>query len=302
MVDDDDPKTAPAPAGRPAGEPEASTPTEQPPEGEQPEGEQTEKEAPADDQLDLGEEADEQDEDDDDEGEGEGDEPKRKPKRLERYRRQAERLRAENEALRNRTSGALPPDQVQLQRAFEQRVYEQIGDPPREEDYQNNYVGLERARQVYEFDKRTVMRETAKEFKQAIKQEQDRVADLVADHKERVSRFRTKVKDYDEVMARATLPVAPHVERLLLQSKKSHHLGYVLGRNQSKLAQLNRMNPEDAAREIGRLEGRLSLPPQTRTQTKARKPITPLKGSGVSPPSGLNAVNAWMKKQYGDRA
>jgi hypothetical protein len=102
-------------------------------------------------------------------------------------------------------------------------------------------------------------------------------------------------------MARATLPVMPHVERLLLASKKSDRLTYVLGKNQAKLAQLNRSSPEEAAREIGRLEGRLSLPP-TKSKTQARKPITPLRGSGASPPSGLAAVNAWAKKQgYSDR-
>ena len=124
----------------------------------------------------------------------------------------------------------------------------------------------------------------------------------VAEHKERVQRLRLRVKDFDEVMAKATLPVMPHVERLLLASKKSDRLTLVLGKNQAKLAQLNRMSSEEAAREIGRLEGRLALPPATRTQTKARKPITPLRGSGASPPSGLAAVNAWAKKQgYSDR-
>jgi hypothetical protein len=87
-----------------------------------------------------------------------------------------------------------------------------------------------------------------------------------------------------------------------LASKKSDRLSYVLGKNQAKLAQLNRMSSEEAAREIGRLEGRLSLPPATKTKTQARKPITPLRGSGAAPPSGLAAVNAWAKKQgYSDR-
>jgi len=46
---------------------------------------------------------------------------------------------------------------------------------------------------------------------------------------------------------------------------------------------------KSAAREIGRLEGRLSLP-NGKSQTQARKPITPLRGSGASPPSGLAKV------------
>ena len=128
------------------------------------------------------------------------------------------------------------------------------------------------------------------------------MASQVAEHKERVQRLRSRVKDFDEVMARATLPVAPHVERLLLASKKSDKLSYVLGKNQAKLAQLNRMSSEEAAREIGRLEGRLSLPSATRTKTQARKPITPLKGTGAAPPSQTQAVDSYIKKLYGDRA
>jgi len=135
----------------------------------------------------------------------------------------------------------------------------------------------------------------------AIEGAQAHVAELIETHRERVAKFKTKVKDYDEVMAKATLPVAPHVERLLLNSKKSERLSYFLGRNQGKLAQLNRMDPESVARELGRLEGRLSLPP-TKKQTQARKPVAPLRGGGASSSSQLSQVNALMKKYYGDRA
>ena len=51
-------------------------------------------------------------------------------------------------------------------------------------------------------------------------------------------------------MAKATLPVAPHVERLLLQSKKSERLGYVLGkeREQARTAQPHGTPREPPAR------------------------------------------------------
>lgn len=298
MVDDDDPKTAPA-GNAPAGDQKAEAPVE-PPEGEQPEGEQTETKADDQEELDLGEAVDEQEDDEDDDEEGDDDAPKR-TKRLERYRQQATRLKAENEALRSRDGGGVPSDQAQLQRALEYAVLQKIGDPPRQEDFGQDYVAFANAKLAYEIDARQVSREVRRDFATAIKTEQDRVSGQVAEHKERVQRLRSRVKDFDEVMARATLPVMPHVERLLLASKKSDRLTYVLGKNQAKLAQLNRSSPEEAAREIGRLEGRLSLPP-AKSKTQARKPITPLRGSGASPPSGLAAVNAWAKKQgYSDR-
>jgi hypothetical protein len=297
MVDEDDPKAAPA-GNEPAGNQTPEVPVEPQPEGDKPEGEQqTEIDAQA--ELDLGDEvAEDEPSDEDEEG---GDEKSR----LQRYREKEARLRAENEALRARVqdNGGVPSDQALLQRQFDYEVWREIGNPPDENDprYQGNYVALERARQVWEFSRVQVEREVRKSFGDRIRNAQESIARQVADHKERVARLKTKVKDYDEVMAKATLPVEDHVQRLLLASKKSERLAYVLGKNQAKLAQLNRMSSEEAAREIGRLEGRLSLPPSPK-QTKARKPITPLKGSGASPPSGLSAVNAWMKKQYGDRA
>ena len=298
MVDDDDPNTAPA-GNEPAGNEKAAPPPVEPSEDEQSEGEQAETKAEPEEELDLGDAADEQDDDDDDEGD---DTAPKGGKRLQRYREQAARLKAENEALRSRDSGGVPSDQAQLQRALEYAVLQKIGDPPSQKDFGDDYVAFANAKLAYEIDARQVSREVRREFATTIKAEQDRVAGQVAEHKERVQRLRSRVKDFDEVMARATLPVAPHVERLLLASKKSDRLTYVLGKNQAKLAQLNRLSSEEAAREIGRLEGRLSLPSATKTKTQARKPITPLRGSGASPPSDTAAVNALMKKYYGDRA
>jgi hypothetical protein len=300
MVDDDDPNSAPA-GNAPAGNEKAEAPPVEPPQDDQSDGEQAETKAEPEEDIDIGaadDEPDDEDEGDDDEG---ADAPKG-GKRLQRYREQTARLKAENEALRSRDSGGVPSDQAQLQRALEYAVLQKIGDPPRQQDFGDDYVAFANAKLAYEIDARQVSREVRREFSTTIKQEQDRVAGQVAEHKERVQRLRSRVKDFDEVMSRATLPVAPHVERLLLASKKSDKLTYVLGRNQAKLAQLNRSSPEEAAREIGRLEGRLSLPSATKTKTQARKPITPLKGSGAAPPSETAAVNAYIKKTYGDRA
>src|SRR4030095_5036207 len=297
-LDDDDPKVAePAPAGAPAEDQDAE---QQAPEGEEPEGEDAEKKAPTDDE-DLGDDEQDDKEGDDEDDDGE-DEPKRKTSRAQRYRRQAERLKAENEALRSRTGGSLPPDQASLARAMEYRVWQEIGDPPDPNDakYQNNYVRFERETQAWLSSQRAVTREVRKEFAGTIQREQERVGELVATHKERVARLRTKVPDFDAIMARATVPVAPHVERLILESKRSDRISLYLAKDQSKLVKLNNLSSEAVARELGRIEGRLSSLPQSKQQTKARPPIKPLRGGGTSPPSGLAAVNAYIKKQYGN--
>lgn len=292
MVDADDPNAAPA-GNEPAGNEKAVPPPVEQPQDDQSDGEQTEQKPEAEEELDLGEDDDDEQDDDDD---GDEQSPQGEKNRLKRYREQTARLKAENEALRSRDAGGVPSDQAQLQRALEFAVLQRIGDPPRQEDFGNDYVAFANAKLAYEIDARQVSREVRRDFETKITSERERVATQVAEHKERVQRLRGRVKDFDEVMARATLPVMPHVERLLLASKKSDRLTYVLGKNQAKLAQLNKMSSEEAAREIGRLEGRLALPP-TKSKTQARKPIAPLRGSGASPPSGLAAVSAWAKKQ-----
>ena len=307
MTDDDDKPSVPAADSAPADD--KTTTTEPEPEGDKPEAEEEEADTTtASEDDDAGDKPDDDEGDDEDEGEGndEDGQPKRKASRAERYRRQAERLKAENEQLRSRPGGSLPSNEAALVRAIEQKVLDEIGPPPRQEEFRDaagnpDYIRFHDEQQAWLHERRAVTRDVKKQFLGALETEQARVGELVTTHKERVQRFRTKVKDFDEVMARATLPVAPHVERLLLESKKSDRITYHLAKNQPKLAQLNRMSGEEAAREIGRIEGRLSQPPQAKP-TKARKPIAPLRGGGASQPNQNAARDAWLKKTYGDRA
>jgi hypothetical protein len=299
---EDDPKTPePAPQGAPAGDDKTSEkPTDQKPEGEA----ETQDIADEEEGDALAEE--DEEEEGDDEEEQEGEEPKRKTSRAQRYRRQAERLKAENEALRSRSGGGpVPANEAALIQEIEARVRNEIGDPPRPEQFKDgkgevDYIAFHNEQQAWLNDRRAVTREVKRGMMQAISEAQAHAAALVDAHKERVAKFKTKVKDFDQTMAAATMPVQPHVERLILASKKSERISYFLAKNQGKLAQLNRMDAESVARELGRLEGRLSLPP-SKQQTKARKPVQPLRGGGASPTSQLAQVDAVMKKYYGDR-
>src|SRR4051812_45736378 len=299
MVDDDDPKSRPAPTGVPADAPEPEAETE--PEGDQPEGDTEATEASADDEAGVDETDDDAgDEDGDD---APGDEPERKrPSRVERYKRNADRYRAErDEALRSRFSGSLPPDEASFQRAVEHRVQQEIGEPPKEEDFKGDYVRYAGEMNAYLADKRLATRQIREKFVEAAQSENARVNGLLEEHKIREAKFKTQVKDYDAVMASVNdIPVAPHVKAMLLESKKSQHVGYVLAKDRALLMRLNHMDPQRVAREIGYIEGRLSLP-QAKQQTQARKPIAPLRGGGTSPPSQMAEINAYMKKQYGEK-
>jgi hypothetical protein len=91
--------------------------------------------------------------------------------------------------------------------------------------------------------------------------------------------------------------VAPVVEHLILDSDKSAHLVYHLAKNPERLAKLNAMNEREAAREVGRLESRLSLP-NSRTQTRAPTPKTPPRG-GSAPASQHRDLDSYLRRTYG---
>jgi hypothetical protein len=293
MIDDDDPKSpVPAPEGAPAGD-EAAEQKELPLEGDEPESDEAETEPPVDEDDD-GDEP-----DDEDEGDEEG-VPKRKSSRVLRYKREAEAAKARLEEMRSRVSTtSMPQDKDAVERAYELRVWQEVGNPPDPNDpkYKDNYVRLERDTQAWVNDDRAVRREVRKEFQQRYEQQQSHMAELVSEHKARIARLRPKVKDFDAIMNRATVPVHDHVERLILKSKISDRVSLHLAKDQNKLVRLNRMSSEDAAREIGIIEGRIRSAAKPKAQTQARKPVTPLRGGGASPTSGLAAINAYMKKQ-----
>jgi hypothetical protein len=300
MVEDDD-ALPDVPAGNaPAAEPKApETPVEPQPEGDEPEGEQAEATAPEGEQP-AGEVDDEPAADDDD------DEPKKS--RLQRYRDERDRLKAERDELRARVDRGIDPldagDPEEVKRALAIETIKKVGQPPNPNDprWKDDFVGFNNARMIWELRFQQTHDQVTEKFVSNVRQQQQHFAELVSEHQERVEKFKKRAPDYDAVMAKAKLPVAQHVERLLLQSPRSEQLAYVLAKDQSRLARLNRMQPEEAAREIGRLEGRLSTPAPKQPQTQARKPITPLKGSGAAAPQGLTAVNTYIKNLYGKRA
>lgn len=200
-------------------------------------------------------------------------EPRKKLTGSERLKRRLAAIEAENAALRSRTSdGEVSGTELE----------KRVGKPPKEDEYKGDYLAYERALTAYELDKRQVTREMRGEIEKAKTARSERMRELVEDHQERIEEFRGSAKDFDSVMASAAgLKVAPVVEELLIESDKSAHLQYFLAKNPQTLARLNDMSEREAAREIGRIEARLSLP-APKTETSAPKPVVPPKG-GTAP-------------------
>lgn len=200
-----------------------------------------------------------------------GEEKPKKPSGSRRERLRNEQLRRENEELRARME------------AFERRPEAGVEaeKEPQETDFNGDYFKYERewnawnARKIVR-EERTRDHESRNKTAQA-----DQWRERALEHQDRVEDARGEIDDYDKVLASSNTPVADEVGRELLLSDKSALLSYYLAKNPSKLEALNRMTGRELAREIGRLEGVVRMPPKN-SKTNAPAPIAPLKG-GASP-------------------
>lgn len=221
--------------------------------------------------------------DDGDEGEGgdndtdgEGDKRKR-PSRYQRLKRERDALAAEVAQMRNRPVAAAADDKA----ALDDLVRKDIGDPPKEEDFSGDWFAYERALTAYETEKRIATRDIRRQAQEAKSASQRHSEAVLQDFQDRQHEARKAISDFDKVVGQATAPAAPFVQQLLLESEKGALLQYHLAKNPDALSNLNGMSPLAAAKEIARLEDRLSLP-NPKTATKAAPPINAPKGGAAA--------------------
>jgi hypothetical protein len=110
---------------------------------------------------------------------------------------------------------------------------------------------------------------------------------------ERQSNFREATPDYDAVVGKSSVHVAPHVVDTLLDSDSGPELAYHLAKHPETVRRINELSPLAAAREIGRIEASLSTPaaPREKPASKAPAPITPARSSA---PAAVNLATANM--------
>jgi len=215
----------------------------------------------------------------------------RQPRRrsgLHRLKEQNARMAAELAEFRSR----IPRDSGQVTSAVEQ----EIGPPPREQDFPD-YLAFERAERAYETRKVISEERIRDQIAQQQIREVEEFEGLKRQHLKREAEIRKFIPDYDTALKSCTVPLAQHVTKLVLESDKSALLAHHLASRPDLLEQMNLSHPIAVARELGRLEGRLSLP-KPRTETKAPPPVHAVKGS-VTPSNSMTDFDAWKRKTYG---
>lgn len=230
------------------------------------------------------------------EGEEE-DKPKKRRSGVDRLKRERDALRTEVEMLRSRAPAADDSD------AIKAVVRKEIGDPPKEEDFPGDWFAYERALTAYATEERIVTREVKGKATQAATHSAERMSELVEDFNDRVADVAKAIPDFAEVVSKTndkTHPVSQVVGQIILESEKGPLLQYHFAKNPSDLRRINGLSPLSAAREVGKIEARLSLA-KPAIATRAPPPVTAPKG-GASPSSQEARMEAYLQKQYGKRA
>jgi len=198
-----------------------------------------------------------------------------RPKKLSRSERQRRRLRA-------------LATEIETLRAQLAEKDGQTSEPPKEEDFNGDYVRFQAALAAHEAAQAVKQEFTARDKQTRQQQLEDRKREAAAEFFDRAEELKATITDFDEVFevfSNKGGKFEPHVIEELQLSEHGPMLAYQLAKNPRLAAELNAMSARDAAREIGRLEAKVSLP-QPKKQTQAPKPLTPPSG-GASPPKDI---------------
>jgi len=111
------------------------------------------------------------------------------------------------------------------------------------------------------------------------------------------------------VVGSSDTPIAPHVATELMDSERGAELAYHFAKNPSVLERLNGMAPNQAAREIGRLEATLPkierpAPPSKKlSTTPAPAGTLGSQGRATTPPLASASMEEYkaQRKQQGAR-
>ena len=112
------------------------------------------------------------------------------------------------------------------------------------------------------------------------KREHERAAKAAADKfAERVEEVRSKYDDFDDVVFAATNPVTPAMAEAIRDAENGPEIAYHLATNHAEAKRIASLSPLAQAKEIGRLEAKLSQP---KAAPKAPPPPPPRTVAGKS--------------------
>ncbi len=131
---------------------------------------------------------------------------------------------------------------------------------------------------------------------QRAREEAQQRASVQTEFQRRAESFKSEAPDFDLVALNPSLPVSDAMAEAINVSDVGPQVLYYLGKNPQEAARIAALPPIQAAREIGKVEVRISLP-QPKTVSSAPKPVTPLDGGGSSRSADPDrmTIDEWMR-------
>lgn len=118
-----------------------------------------------------------------------------------------------------------------------------------------------------------------------------------ANYAERLTEAKATISDFDAVVGKSEVAIAPHVAEAVLDSERGPEIFYQMAQRPELAARLNGLSPTRAALEIGKLEAQMSAP-AVKAPSNAPAPISPLTTGSTTK---VNLAKADMETYIAER-
>ncbi len=109
--------------------------------------------------------------------------------------------------------------------------------------------------------------------------------DMLEAYQDREEEARSKYEDFEQVAYNPKLPITSVMAETIQASDIGPDLAYYLGTNPKEADRISRLSPFLQAKEIGKIEAKISAEPVLKKTTSAPPPIAPISGRGTGSPS-----------------
>ena len=133
-----------------------------------------------------------------------------------------------------------------------------------------------------------------------------RKAEIDATYREREEDVREKYADFEQVAYNPALPITQAMAETIHESDIGPEIAYYLGSNPTEAKRISQLSPLAQAKELGKIEDRLTKEPPAKKTTTAPPPIAPVKGQGSGNPSydttdprsiSTMSTSEWIEKE-----